>query len=256
MKKSSRNKITEQDIVIYQGPKGPVSFRAQVENDTMWATQAQIAMVFGVKSQGIVKHLSNIYKEGELNKRTTSSKMELVQNEGNRLVKRSVEFYNLDAIIAVGYRVNSKQATAFRIWATETLRDYLLHGCILNKKRLIESKQNNLRDLLKTVNFIQGVVHKKILNQDEVSGILQVIREYTNSFILLDAYDKGELVNVVTKSIPKNFSYIKAREDLDVLKNELKKRGQASELFSKDRNQNLEGIITSILLCYKRSPIF
>ncbi len=133
------SKETKNNIVIYQGENGEVEFRADVEKDTIWAAQAQIADLFGVNSQAITKHLLNIYKEVELSKDSTCSKMEQVQTEGGRAVKRKIEFYNLDAIIAVGYRVNSKKATQFRIWATGVLREYLRQGYSLDRYKLDRS---------------------------------------------------------------------------------------------------------------------
>ncbi len=107
----------------------------------MWATQAQIGRLFDVKSQAITKHIKNIYSDGELEKLATCSKMEQVQNEGVRKVIRSIDYYNLDAIIAVGYRVNSKKATRFRIWATKVLHDYLVNGYALHKHQLRKSPE-------------------------------------------------------------------------------------------------------------------
>ena len=108
--------------------------------DNFWLTQRLIAQLFGVEVPAINKHLNNIFEENELDKETTISKMEIVQQEGNRQVKRQVEFYNLDAIIAVGYRVNSKQATQFRIWATKTLKEYIIKGFVLNDEMLKNGK--------------------------------------------------------------------------------------------------------------------
>ena len=187
-----RKKKDDNKIVIYTGKHGEVELRADVEKDTIWATQAQIADLFNVQPQAIIKHMQNIYRDGELQKSATCSKMEQVRFEGNRRVKRTLEFYNLDIIIAVGYRVNSKKATQFRIWATKTLRDYLLKGYVLNQKRLQESQQVKLKELEKTIQFITQVRNKK-LSSDEASGLLSVIKEYTNTWILLQKYDEGEL---------------------------------------------------------------
>ena len=248
--KKKQNKIKEntttEEIVIYRGPKGPVSLKAQLKEETLLATLNQIADLFGVQKAAISKHIKNILSSGELSRLATVSILETVQNESGRQVMRKIEYYNLDMIIAVGYRVNSKQATAFRIWATETLREYVLHGYVLNKKALLESNRNKLKDLEKTVEFIQSVVQRKYLDQSEISGILQVIREYANSFVLLDTYDKGELVNLSTKSNFRNFSFKEVRLALDELKNELINKNQATDLFAKDRKENLEGIISAI----------
>ena len=132
--------------------------RADVRKETIWATQAQIAELFDVNSQAITKHFKNIYREGELVRKATCSKMEQVQIEGRRQVIRSVEVYNLDAIIAVGYRVNSKQATAFRIWATETLRDYIIHGMAVNTERIKKLHDAGISDLSKKIALVTNLI--------------------------------------------------------------------------------------------------
>ena len=126
----------QHSIVLYQTDSTNVCVSVCYANETLWLTQKAMAELFGVNVPNISKHLSNIYEEGELSKEATVSKMEIVQLEGERQVKRQAEFYNLDAIIAVGYRVNSKQATAFRIWATRTLKEYITKGFVLNDDML------------------------------------------------------------------------------------------------------------------------
>lgn len=126
---------TQHSIVLYQNDSN-VCVNVYYNNETFWLTQKAIAELFGVNTQAITKHLGNIYQEQELNKEATCSKMEQVQQEGGRQVKRFVDFYNLDAVIAVGYRVNSHQATAFRIWATKTLKEYITKGFVLNDDML------------------------------------------------------------------------------------------------------------------------
>lgn len=147
--------MKKDNIVIYEGEDGKIELRADVEKDTIWATQSQIAQLFDVNAQAITKHLSNIYDEGELAKNSTCSKMEQVRKEGGRSVKRQLELYNLDAIIAVGYRVNSKKATQFRIWATGIIRNYLVAGYAINKPRL-EGAPEKLVGLYKTIAFLES----------------------------------------------------------------------------------------------------
>ncbi len=127
---------TQHIIVLYQNDDSNVCVNVYYNNETFWLTQKAMAELFGVNTQAITKHLGNIYQEQELNKEATCSKMEQVQQEGGRQVKRFVDFYNLDAVIAVGYRVNSHQATAFRIWATKTLKEYITKGFVLNDDML------------------------------------------------------------------------------------------------------------------------
>ena len=127
---------TQHSIVLYQNDDSNVCVNVYYNNETFWLTQKAMAELFGVNTQSITKQLGNIYQEQELNKDATCSKMEQVQQEGGRQVKRFVDFYNLDAVIAVGYRVNSHQATAFRIWATKTLKEYITKGFVLNDDML------------------------------------------------------------------------------------------------------------------------
>lgn len=128
--------MTESQIILYTTPDGDIKVDTVLQNETIWLTQSAMAELFGVNVPAISKHLSNIYEEGELSREATISKMETVQNEGERQVTRNKDFYNLDAIIAVGYRVNSRRATQFRIWATGILKEYIIKGFAMDDERL------------------------------------------------------------------------------------------------------------------------
>ena len=130
----------QHQIIIYTAPDGDVQVNVFFQDETLWLPQKALAELFGVEVPAISKHLANIYETGELERTATISKMETVRQEGNRKVKRVLEYYNLDAIIAVGYRVNSFQATQFRIWATSVLREYIMKGFALDDKRLKQGK--------------------------------------------------------------------------------------------------------------------
>lgn len=134
------SKGQEHEIVLYQVDDTNVCVSVYYNDETFWLTTKAMAELFGINTQGITKHLGNIYEEGELIKEATCSKMEQVQIEGDRTVRRMVDFYNLDAIIAVGYRVNSKKATRFRQWATKTLKEYITKGFVLNDELLKNGK--------------------------------------------------------------------------------------------------------------------
>lgn len=129
------------DVIIYQSNDTNITTNVLFKNETFWMPQKDIAQLFNVGVPAISKHLNNIYESGELQREATISKMEIVQNEGNRTVSRPTDFYNLDAIIAVGYRVNSKEATQFRIWATNTLQEYIVKGFVLNDDLLKNGRQ-------------------------------------------------------------------------------------------------------------------
>ena len=128
--------MNEFPILLYTTPEGGVKVNAVLKDETLWLTQGAMAELFGVQSQAITKHLKNIYADGELRQAATCSKMEQVQNEGKRSISRELLFYNLDAIIAVGYRVNSRRATQFRIGATQVLKEYIIKGFALNDERM------------------------------------------------------------------------------------------------------------------------
>ncbi|HEX3474167.1 MAG TPA: RhuM family protein [Kofleriaceae bacterium] len=130
----------ESEFLLYAAPNGAVKVRVLFRDETAWLTQRALAELFGVQAPAIAKHLKNIFDSGELDREPTISKMEIVATEGGREVIRQVEFYNLDAIIAVGYRVNSYQATQFRIWATRTLREFMIKGFVLDDERLKQGR--------------------------------------------------------------------------------------------------------------------
>ena len=150
----------QMEMVLYHSADGDVSVDAYIKDESIWITQKSMAELFGVGVPAVSKHLSNIYEEGELKEAATVSKMEIVQKEGNRNVKREVDFYNLDAIISVGYRVNSIKATQFRIWATKVLKEYMTKGFVLDDDRLKQGKtafgKDYFRELLERVRSIRA----------------------------------------------------------------------------------------------------
>ncbi len=150
----------EFQFLIYRSAEEDVSVNAVIKDETIWLTQKAMAELFDVNVPAISKHLQNIFDEGELEKNSTVSKMEIVQQEGARSVKRSTEFYNLDAIISVGYRVNSHRATKFRIWATSVLKEYMQKGFALDDERLKQGKElfgkDYFRELLERVRSIRA----------------------------------------------------------------------------------------------------
>ena len=150
----------QMEMVLYQTEEGDVAVDAYIKDESIWITQKSMAELFGVQTPDISKHLTNIYEEGELSKEATISKMEIVQNEGGRQVKRRPIFYNLDAIISVGYRVNSIKATNFRIWATKVLKEYMTKGFVLDDERLKQGKtafgKDYFRELLERVRSIRA----------------------------------------------------------------------------------------------------
>jgi len=179
--------VPRSQIEIYQNKDNKTEIEVQFDNETFWLSLNQIAELFGRDKSVISRHLKNIFIEGELEKKqvvaffaTTASDAKIYQ----------VEYFNLDAIISVGYRVNSKQGTRFRIWATERLKNYLVKGFAVNEKR-VKEYQKNLIELRKTIKLIQDSVELKELSAHESKGFLSIITNYTHSFILLNQFDSA-----------------------------------------------------------------
>jgi len=159
-KKDNKLSIKDQstEFLLYTTPGGQVKIEVFLHNENLWLTQERMAELFGVNRQAITKHLLNIFQEGELNENSTCSILEQVQIEGERKVKRQVKFYNLDAIIAVGYRVNSKKATQFRIWATKILKEYIIKGFAMDDERMKNGKyfgKDYFQELLERIRSIR-----------------------------------------------------------------------------------------------------
>jgi hypothetical protein len=175
------------EIEIYQSPDGNTEVQVTFDNDTVWLSLTQMAELFGRDKSVVSRHLRNIYKEGELEKAATIAKNATVQIEGQREIKRDIEFYNLDAIISVGYRVNSKQGTQFRIWATNKLKEYLVYGYAINQTRLEQTNQE-VQVLRAGIQILGRVIEEKA--QEEGLGWLT---KFTKGLTLLDDFDHERL---------------------------------------------------------------
>ena len=229
------------DIVIFESGDQPVQVR--LEGETVWLTQAQVAELFAVTPQNVTMHLKNIYQEQELAEDATCKDFLQVQSEGGREVKRKRKHYNLDAIISVGYRVNSRRATQFRIWATRTLRQHLVDGYTLNQQRLKE----------RGIAFEQALdlLSRTLANQQLVSAegeaVLRVIADYARSWSLLQGYDEQSLTGQTGKQRdmrPLRLDAVLAA--IAQLKAELIAKGEATELFGQVRGDGLASAIATI----------
>ena len=181
----------EHQIEIFNSSAG-VQVNIVVKNDSVWATQKQMAQIFNKDSDIIGLQLKNIFSEEELDEKATTENLSVVQIEGNRKVKRNIKFYNLDAIISVGYRVNSKQGTQFLQWATQRLKDYLAQCYALNEKRLKELHYK-YSDLQQAIKLAANAGNIENLNSTEAKGILGVIEQYAYALETLDKYDHQKL---------------------------------------------------------------
>lgn len=183
---------------IYQAPEGGIIFDVDVESGTMWATQVQIAQLFGVDKTVISRHLKNIYKDEELDEEKTCQKQDEVRKEGNRQVRREVKRYNLDAIISVGYRVNSMKATKFRVWSNQILKEYITKGVVINKNQLEKTSgleaEKKLDEIKTAMQIVERVIRENELSSGEAKGVLEIISKYTRSFQVIDEYLKGKII--------------------------------------------------------------
>ena len=235
------NNKSKCEIVIYTSDDGKVSLDTKLENDTIWLTQKDMAELFGVKTPAINKHLMNIYKEGELNQDATVSILEIVQKEGSRSVKRQKTFYNLDAIISVGYRVNSSRATQFRIWATNVLKEYLIKGYTINEKAL-KDKQEKIQTLQTTVSLLSRSLINQIESLDDAQQIAKILDNFAKGLDLLDNFDHKTLdANGVTQ---KEAVKIPIKEFLSVI-NEMKSEF-ASDVFANPKDDSFESSVNQI----------
>ncbi len=232
-------------LVIYQAKNGAIELKFDDKKETFLANLNQIAKIFGVQKPAISKHIKNIYEEKELNKKSTVSILETLQREGKRNVSRKIEYFNLDVIISVGYRVNSKQATQFRIWATKTLKQHITKGYTINKKVL----KKNYEEFLQTVDDIKLLAKNNthIKNDD----ILELIKTFSSTWFSLESYDKQNLPRNGKQKTKKKTDFKKLSKSLyteiEILKQDLIKKKEATELFAQEKKLgSLDGILGNI----------
>ena len=252
IKKQTKNKQPKDagKVVIYKTKDGP-KLEVRLEKETIWLTQQQIALLFGTKRPAITKHVNNIFKSGELDKKSVSSILEHTAADGKTY---KTQFYNLDVIISVGYRVNSKQATQFRIWATNTLKNYLVKGYAINEKRLLETKEK-FDKLQSTVTFLQNKSESKQLSGQE-GEILRLLSSYAKTLSTLEQYDKGTLEEIRGKKANFILRYEKCLQIIVELKKELIAKKEASELFGQERGGSFEGIISGLYQSFGGKEIY
>ena len=241
----------ENEIIIYTTEDGKETFEVNLKEETVWLSQRQMAELFEKDVRTINEHIGNIYKEKELYKDSTIRKFRIVQKEGNRLVERERHCYNLDVIISVGYRVNSKRGTQFRIWATNVLKNHLIQGYSINQKRLQEN-QAKIKELQKTARMIERLLLQKNLESVEATGLLQVILDYQKALHLLDEYDHQELqIKEITTQEKFKLTYEKARKELSILKGYY-----SSGLFGLEKDQSFSGSIGAIYQSFNGKEVY
>ncbi len=245
---NQKKHISKGEIEIFKTEKG-TEINVQLDNNTVWLDAHLIAALFNVQRPAIVKHIGNIYKAAELDRGSTCSKMEQVAADGKR---RKMNLYNLDVIISVGYRVNSKEATRFRQWANKILKDYLVKGYAINERRLAQ-KREQLFELQKVVALQSEILKRKKLSETEAVGLLKVIGGYSKALDLLDDYDhqRLELKTNEAKTAYK-ITYTEARAAIDELGRQTKFEG----LFGREKDDSFKGSLENIFQTFDGKDLY
>ena len=243
--------MNQNKIVIYKDKQGNIELRADVEKDTIWATLDQVAELFDRDKSVVSRHLKNIFNEAELNKNSVVAKNATTATDGKTYI---VEYYNLDAILSVGYRVSSRKATQFRIWATNILRKYIVNGYVINQQKLIETRKK-FEELQKAVTFIESKSHKESL-KDKTQDILELLSAYAKTLSILEQYDRDAMTTVKGKKSIFNLSYENCLGLVVEVKRELASKGEASELFGVERGKGFEGAIKSIYQTWDSKELY
>ncbi len=240
------------EIVIFEGDSQEVEVR--LEGETLWLTQKQMGELFDTTPENVLMHLKNIFKDNELYEAATAKDFLVVRQEGKRQVRRRLKHYNLDAIISVGYRVNSTRATRFRQWATRVLREHLTQGYSLNEHRLA---QRGLEELTQAVELLGKTLTRQALVTDLGREVVGLILSYAKTWRLLQDYDEGKLaVPAGARPARGVLAYDEARRALDALAEELRSRGEASELFARERGDGLAAILGNIEQTMFGEPLY
>ena len=241
--------MNQGEIIIYQSEDGYTELNVRLDGDTVWLSQAQIAHLFQTDRTSIVRHINNIYRNGELKKEATCAIFTQVQTEGTRQVRRSLPLYTLDMIISVGYRVNSKQATQFRIWANRVLKEYLVQGYAV--RRDLQAEQ--LEELKRTIAVMSNVLAAKAVTRDEAVGLLRVISDFSYGLDTLDRYDYQQLeLSHTTAEERFRATYENAMEALQTLKKEF----GASELFAREKDESFRSTMGAIYQTYGGEDLY
>lgn len=231
---------TDNKIIIYQTEDGQTQIDVRLESDTVWLTQAQMAELFETDRTSIVRHINNIYKVEELDRESTCAKIAQVQVEGKRNVKRNIPYFNLDMIISVGYRVNSKRGVKFRQWANSVLKQYLVKGYAVNE-RIHKEQIGELRQLVGMLG--RTIQNQPVLSTDETNALFDVVVDYTYALDTLDDYDYQRLVVKETTPEEKfHATYDNAMEAIHALRDKF----GGSKLFGNEKDDSFKSSIAQI----------
>ncbi|OGR52606.1 MAG: cytochrome C biogenesis protein CycH [Elusimicrobia bacterium GWA2_62_23] len=236
-------------LVLYVDKEGKTRVEVQLDRDTLWLSQRQIAVLFGTKRPAITKHLNNIFKSGELKENSVCSILEHTAADGKTY---NTAFYNLDAVISVGYRVNSRRATQFRIWATDILRRHLVDGYTLNQK-LLKAKEEKFLAFQRAIKLIERVKASKPLEYREAMGLLDVIRDYSRAMGLLDDYDHGR---VAVRGVSAGAGFRLTPEIALKAVRQLKSGEHAGGLFGLEKDKSFQSSIETIYQTFSGKELY
>ena len=240
------------EVVLYEAPDGEVQLDVRLERETVWLTQAQMAELFGRERSVITKHIRSVFRDGELDAKSVCANFARTAEDGKTY---QVDHYNLDVIISVGYRVKSKRGTQFRIWATRTLREHLLRGYTLNEKRL---REKGLGEIEQAVGLLARTLTQHALVTDEGREVLEVVQQYTRAWRLLLEYDEGRLSEKPThpRKPSADLSPADARAVISRLRESLAARGETTNLFGRERSDQLDAILGAIGQTFGGEPLY
>lgn len=238
----------KQKISIYKDKRGNIELRADIANETIWATQDQIAELFNTTKQNISLHLKNIFKTGELKQNSVVKDFFTTASDGKQY---KVKFYNLDAILSVGYRVNSKQATSFRQWATKTLRKYIVYGFAINKKRVSE----NYNQFLEAVDKVKHLLPTN--GSVDTESTLELVKLFATTWFSLEAYDKSELPEKGATKKQVKLTAAELEKALAELKQELINKDEATYMFGEEKSKgNVAGIVGNVMQSFGGKDLY
>ena len=230
------------EVLLYRAPDGEVQLDVRLERETVWLSLDQIAKLLGRDKYVISRHLRNVFATRELDRRSVVAKNATTAADGKTY---QVDYFNLDAILSVGYRVNSKRGTQFRIWATRTLKDHLLRGYTLNEKRL---REQGLGEIEQAVGLLARTLTQHALVTDEGRAVLEVVQQYTRAWKWLLEYDEKRLAEKPARPLKptSDLSLEETRGAIAHLRESLASRSEASALFGQERSDQLNGILGAI----------
>jgi prophage maintenance system killer protein len=236
---------TENQMVIYQTKSGALELRQDFDKETVWARQSDIAKLYGKERSVITRHISNIFKDAEVDKKSNVQKMHIANSD------KLVEFYSLDIILAVGYRTNSKRAIEFRQWATKTLREHIVEGYTINKVRI----GSNYQQFLEAVQNIKELLPAG--TPIDTTSVIELINLFADTWISLDAYDRNALPTKGRTKKEVALTAEKLTNTLTRLKTELMKKGEATELFGAERQTgNIQGIVGNVMQAFGGKDVY